>query len=239
MMLEITISEGEKKLLERAKFNHVISFCLLLSYGDIKEKTIKTVGDVRINVTNELQKLDFNQNSKVRIWYSSLDNEDMCTLYFLSDYFYNYNVEIFICDVANDNHPSLGSYCENEMEELAKKTIKLSKEAQKKYKKIWELLQRQNGELRVLENGELKSKPFRYLDEIILNTLKTYQSIRYWTFIGECMKERLGNFYGDIYFTARVDELIKKKMIEISEIKKEKNPIGEWKEQKYIRVKKS
>lgn len=235
-MLEIVCSEGEKILLEEAGFKNVVSFCLLLSYGDIKyTKNTKKVGDFEIDVFTELQKLKGNQ--KIRIWYSSLDNEDICTLYFLSAYFYDQNIEILTCDVNSDNHPSLGSYLENEIVVLSKNTTKLTREKQKKYKEIWEVLEEQNGGLRVLENGSLKSVTFHYLDQMILNALKKYKCIRYWTFIGECMKERFANFYGDIYFSARINELIKRGMIEICEIRKEKNLIGEWKKQKYIRIK--
>lgn len=51
------------------------------------------------------------------------------------------------------------------------------------------------------------------------------------------MAERLCGFYGDIFFSTRINELIKQNLIEVCEVRKEQNMIGEWKEQKYIRAK--
>lgn len=238
-MLEITVSESEKMLLKEAGFKDVISFCLLLSYGDIKNLQndgVRTVGDVTISIKEQLKKLD-KQYEKVRIWYSASDNEDVCTLYFLVSYFYLRNVEISLCEVSDKEHFSLGSYSVCEVNSLVERTSTLSIEEQKTYHENWQKLIIENSELRVLQDSFLISVSFNYLDLEMLNILKQYQGIRFWTFIGECMSKRLCGFYGDIFFTARAAELIQQGVIEIYDTKKEKNILGEWKEQKYIRVK--
>lgn len=238
-MLEIVVSESEKMLLQEAGFKDVISFCLLLSYGNIQNlqnEKVKTVGNVTIPIKEQLKKLN-KQYEKVRIWYSILDNEDVCTLYFLVSYFYKQNVEISVCEVSDKDYFSLGSYSTHEVNRLVERTSTLSIEEQKTYHETWQKLVNENNDLRVLQNGVLKSVSFDYLDIERLNIIKQYKNIRYWSFIGECMSKRLCGFYGDVFFTARAEELIEQGAIEICDIKKEKNILGEWKEQKYIRVK--
>lgn len=238
-MLEIAISDGEKLLLKEAGFKNVISFCLLLSYGniqDLQKEETRTVGNVTLSMKEQLKQLNANYD-KVRIWYAASDNEDVCTLYFLVSYFYSKNVEVQVCEVSDKNHFSLGSYSANEVKKIVEKTRVLPKEEQKKYHEIWQKLINENGDLRVLQNGLLTSVAFDYLDSKILSILKQHKSVRYWAFIGECMSKRLCNFYADIFFTTRIEELISCGRIEICDRKKEQNIIGEWKEQKYIRVK--
>jgi len=240
-MLEIAISESEKMLLEKAGYENVISFCLLLSYGNIKDlenQNEKTVGDIKVPIKKQLQKLEQCNPKQIRIWYSSLDNEDVCTLYFLNSYFYQKNVQILACDVTDKNHFSVGSYTAKEIRPLEKKTIVIKEPEQKQYNDEWIALVEENSDLRVIHNNSLKSVSFDYLDKRILDILKQYESVRYWKLVGKCMEERLCGFYGDIFFSTRINELIKQNLIEVCEVRKEQNMIGEWKEQKYIRAKK-
>ncbi|MCI8778514.1 MAG: hypothetical protein HFI87_05135 [Bacilli bacterium] len=240
-MLEITISESEKLLLERAGFQNVISFCLLSSYGNIKNllnQEYKAVDNITIAIDEQINKLKTSDSQKVRIWYSSLDNESVCNLYFLISWFYEKKIEISICDVMDLNHFSLGSYNENEVPALVSKTIYLTLDEMKEYNKKWNLLVNENSDLRIIEKNTIISVPFTYLDTEILKILSKYEKIKYWSLIGECMKERVCGFYADIFFSARVNTLIEQNVIEICEIKNEKNLIGEIKETKYIRIKK-
>lgn len=241
-MLEITISESEKRLLEDCGYENVISFCLLLCYGNLKDITKqgnRKIGNINLSIKCELEKLEKNLDNKIRIWYNSCDNEDLCTLYFLIYILNSKDIEISTCDVADEIHFGLGTYAKEEVSSLPKNTKVLTKDEQKKYINSWEKLVQENGDLRIVKNNELKSVSFEYLDSKILDILSNYKSIRYWTLVGECMKEKLCGFYIDIFFTTRIDELIKQNIIEICEIKKEKNFMGELKDQKYIRIKKT
>lgn len=240
-MLEITISDSEKILLEECGYENVISFCLLLSYGNIKDITNqenRKLGNINISIKCELEKLEKSLDNKIRIWYNSCDNEDLCTLYFLIYLLSSKDIEISTCDVADKIHFGLGTYAKDEIPNLAKRTKVLTKNDQKKYIDAWEKLVEENGDLRIVENETLKSLSFEYLDSKILEKLNKYEKIKYWDLIAEFMNERLCGFYADIIFTTRIDELINQNIIEICEVKKEKNIIGELKEQKYIRIKK-
>lgn len=142
------------------------------------------------------------QNHKhIRIWYSSLDNEDVSTLYFLIYYFYRWkNIEINLCDITDDEHFFLGSYKEEEIDKLQQRTRKITQEEQKSYYESWKRIENENEDLRIINNQNLTSSSFEYLDRKILSILKEYDKIRYWRLIGECMSKRLCGFYADIFF---------------------------------------
>lgn len=241
-MLEITMDDSSKFLLERAGIKNVISFCIFLSYGNIKNienKDNKTVGKATISIQEQIKKIENNETKKVRIWYSSLDNEEVCTLYFLVSYFYERNIEILICDTADSAHYSLIAYKDEDIPSLALNSTAILLDDKKKYRAIWEKLVQEDSDLRVRDNNKIISVSFNYLDSKILDILKKYEKIKYWSLISECMLEKLCGFYLDIYFISREDELIKNNFIEVCEIKKEKNKFGEYKEQIYVRICKS
>ena len=93
-MLELTISDSEKLLLERTNLfnkNNIISFCLLLSYGnlnDLATSSVRKVAQTEVKVKEKLEFLEskIKNYKEIRIWYSSNDNEDMCTVCYLINY---------------------------------------------------------------------------------------------------------------------------------------------------------
>lgn len=238
-LLEITISDNEKRLLQNAGFKNVMSFCILLSYGNIKNiknQKDKSLGNLIINVNSQIEEIDNINDKEVRIWYASSDNEDMCTLYFLVSRLHKKNIKIYICDVADGNHFSLGSYSADEIHSLLPKTKIILEKEITEYSNTWENLIRENADLRIIKNNSLISVSFEYFDDKILKTLKKLGKTKYWTLVGECMSKRLCGFYGDTFFIARVNELINEKKIEICEIKKEYNAINELVEQIYLQI---
>lgn len=119
-MLEITISESEKLLLERTNlFNkeNIISFCLLLSYGKLDNlyNTLnRKIGEVEINIKEQIGILNEKLKTckEVRIWYSSNDNENICNVYYLVSYLSKYDLKISLCDVIDNGRFALGCYSE-------------------------------------------------------------------------------------------------------------------------------
>lgn len=238
-MLEITVSDSEKMLLKSYGFKNVISFCILLSYGNIqnlKTQVNKRLGNLDISVNSQIEELNKIKNKNVRIWYSSTDNEDVSTLYFLISHFYKKDIEVYVCDVADENHFSLGSYSVDEIDSLLFKTRNISVAEKQKYYDRWLKLTEENADIRILQNNTIVSTTFDYLDNKIISILEKYKKMKYWSLVGECMSERLCGFYGDIFFIARINELIKANKIEICEVKKEYNAINELVEQKYLKI---
>lgn len=217
-ILEITIDAFGEDLLKNAEFDNVITFCCLLSYGDIKDikkQKIKTLNNIVIPINSQISKLNTINENKIRIWYSSLDNEDMCSLYFLVSYFCNKNIEIYICDIANEEKFSFSSYLSSEIKEMSKNTILLNNKEKMKYKEKWENLVKENDDLRILNKGTLMSFSFDYLDSKILDIIKNNKNIEYFELIGKCISEKICGFYIDLIFMTRVDELIAKGLVKI------------------------
>ena len=244
-MLEIVVSGSEKLLLQETKlFNDddIISFSLLLCYGKIKNlksKLIRKICGYNIDIKASLKELEEKvaNYQNIRIWYSSLDNEDVCTLYFIINYFSKRrDLNFYICDAYDNEHYSLGSYFAEEVSRLINKTKKLTIKEITNYKDLWDKLECENGDLRIVSNDTLVSYNYDYLDTRIIELLNKYDSIYYWEFIGECLSLRLCNFYGDIFFTPRINEMIKKGKIVIVRVEKKKNFMGEEIDKKFIKV---
>jgi len=244
-MLELVVSDSEKGLLRNTKlFNDedIISFSLLLSYGKIKnlKSTIIREGySYTINVQDELKLLREKVSDKkdIRIWYSRLDNEDVCTLCFIVNYLNDIkDLNIYVCDATDSEHFSLGSYLVSEVDDLIEKTKKLSDFDKKNYKELWDKLENENGDLRIIDGDNLVSYGYNYLDNKIIELLEKYDNIYYWAFVGECMSLRLCNFYGDIFFTERINKMIEDGKIMVCKVVSEKNFMGEFVDRKYIKV---
>lgn len=243
-MLEIAVSGSEKNLLQETKLfdDDIISFSLLLSYGkikDIKSILMRNVCNYNIDVQFELKKLREKAVNKksIRIWYSSLDNEDFCTLCFIVNYLSDIeNLDIYVCDVSDNEHFSLGGYSVLEVSALVNNTKKLSQIECKYYNDLWDKLEEENGDLRIVFNRSLISCDYNYLDSKIIELLDKNDSVYYWSFVGECLRLRLCNFYGDIFFIERINEMIKNGRIVICDVVKEKNFMGKMVDKKYIKV---
>lgn len=244
-MLELVVSDSEKGLLRDTKlFNDedIVSFSLLLSYGKIKDLKCAIVREIcgyTIDVQDELKLLRENVSDKndIRIWYSSSDNEDVCTLCFVVNYLSDIkNLNIYVCDASDSEHFSLGSFLVSEVDGLIKRTKKLSDSDKNFYMGLWDKLENENGDLRIIDGDNLISYGYNYLDNKIIELLEKYDNIYYWSFVGECMSLRLCNFYGDIFFTERINKMIEDGKIIVSKIVTEKNFMGEFVDRKYIKV---
>ena len=234
-MLEIVPCASDKGYLESSGlFNKddIITASLLFSIGKIKgikNEVERSVCGINIPSSQELKSLkEKSKNYKsIRIWYSSIDSEDVSTLYFVINYLSDIE-NIYICDTK----PSLFAYSTQEINALKDKTKKLTKEEIENYKKLWDKLEEENGDLRLLNNSHLESKSYEYLDNKIIENLKQYESVRYGSFIFECMK--LFNLKFDLLFKERIDKMIEDKKIEVLS---QENGSTKSDYEKYIKVK--
>lgn len=246
-MLEITMSDTEKLLLQRSNlFNSedIISFCLLLSYGklnNLSNTVLRKNGQVEIDVKNKLKLLEkvIKKYKEIRIWYSSNDNENMCNVCYLTNYLSTYNIKIYLCDVIDEGRFALGCYSEKEIEGLLLRTKLLTKDEIEKYIELWDKLEEQNSDIRIIEDNTINSYDFVYLDEKILDLLSDSGSIRYWGLIAKCTMDRIYNFSSDSIFKARIDYLIKNNFIKVDKIIKEEDYFGKEQIIKYISINKN
>ena len=243
-MLEIVVTTTEMYLLKRSnlfKEKDIIGFCVMSSYGNLNEidnKEKRKICNQIFNVGEDFEILNhklLNHNS-VRIWYCSNDSEYVCNMYFLVNYLKKYNVEINVCDTYKINYQHLSSYMENEITDLLNNTRKLTNIEINEICKKWKTLSSENKDLRILNNGNIKSYSFDYLDNKILNLLSKLGSISLYKLIGLCMKNEICNYYCDFIFEDRINSLIEQNRIKIDKIVKEKNIINEDIIRKYISI---
>lgn len=245
-MLEITISATDRLVLTKSNLfndNDVIDFSILLTYGKINK--IETKEHKKVSLAEFSPKEEYitlaekiaNYN-EIRIWYSSCDSEDLNTYYYVVNYLRDKNKIIYSCDVCNGRNFSLGCYPSDEIDNLLLNTKKLTKEEIINISLSWKQLEKENADLRVIEDNKLVSHDFDVLDNKILEKLNTYKEpVRYYSFVADLMSNKIYGLYADIFFSARIDYLIEIGKIEIVEIRKEKNIIGELIDYKYIKTK--
>ena len=90
--------------------------------------------------------------------------------------------------------------------------------------------------MRIIDNNVLKSHDYDYLDNKIKEILKETGEISYTNLVGKCTGKELCHLHDSIFLESRIEELIKKKEIMITKIKKEKNFIGEETDVKYVKL---
>lgn len=245
-LLEITISETDRMVLVKSNLfndNDVIDFSMLLTYGKVKGIEIEEYKKVSLAEFSPKEEynilLDKIANyNEIRIWYSSCDCEDLNTYYYLVNYLSDKNKIIYSCDVCNGCNYSLGCYTSDEIDNLLLNTKKLTKDDIINISFSWKQLEEENADLRLIEDNKLVSHDFSYLDNKILEILSAYkEQVRYYSFVGNLMSNKIYGLGADIFFSARIDYLIEIGKIEIIEIKKEKNIIGESVDYKYIKIK--
>ena len=242
-MLEITISRTDRSVLARTNlFNNddVIDFSLLFTYGKldkIEEKEYKKVSLSEFSPKEEY--ISFVEKianyEEIRIWYSSCDSEDLNTYYYLVNYLSDKNKIIYSCECDY----SLACYSSDEINSLLSNTKKLIKEEIINISLCWKQLEKENADLRLIEDNKLVSRDYDFLDNKILEKLNTYvEPVKYYSFVGNLMANRMYGLCTDLFFSARLDYLIETGKIEIVEIRKEKNIIGELVDYKYIKINK-
>ena len=245
-MLEIAISGTDRLVLTKSNLfndNDIIDFSVLLTYGKIKK--IETKEHKKVSLNEFSPKEEYNKLAEkianydeIRIWYSSGDSEDLNTYYYLVNYLSNKNKIIYSCDVCNGCNFSLGCYTSDEIENLLLNTKKLTQEEIVNLSLIWKQLEEENADLRLIEDDKLISHNFNFLDNKILEKLSAYKEpVRYYSFVGNLMSNKIYGLCSDLFFSARIDYLIEIGKILIFEIIKEKNIIGELADYKYIKIK--
>lgn len=249
-ILEIVDGIAEKGLLKKTnlfKEENIIEIALLLNIGYIKNlenlKT-KTTCDNVINVEEkiELLKEKIKDYKIVRIWYSSLDSEDynffMFIVYLINKL--NKNIIIKQVDVGKVKKTdkikfgaswSLGCYDELEVEGLLDFEKDLSPNQIYNISNEWTRLEKENNDLRIIENGKLKSKQYIYLDKKILEELSKHEEIDETRLIVDLMLREqivhdMGGINGQIIFSYRIKELIKQNKIKIIRIEQKENILG-------------
>ena len=130
---------------------------------------------------------------------------------------------LFLCNFLKDNINTINVVFSSDYNELQysinfldykkvndvlKYEKTLSKDEIKAYAKEWNNLVEINSELRVLENGEVKSKKYSDYYDILLNILKGIAPCKIGNLIGECMAKEVLNDDRDFVYLTLIDQLM-------------------------------
>ena len=118
------------------------------------------------NVLNEVTKIieNINKNNKIRVWSGHNDIYSYLIMLFVSSIIkkYDYSLYVVYSDDYNKEYPSPAVMREEELENLTKFERKLSNQEINNNTGIWEKLVRENTDLRIIENGVVKSVSMDY-----------------------------------------------------------------------------
>ena len=159
----------------------------------------------------------------LRIWSSKKDSNEYLMLLYLCSILPD-DKDIYVTFADLENFISIGYLNGKEIEKIAKKEHKLTKEEKENYKKEWEMLVDENGDIRFFENEKIKSTNFNYLDKPILELLNETKAISCIEFVAELMVNYFLDTTGDYEYKYLLERLIKQGKIEVvsdgSEFKK-------------------
>lgn len=171
--LEIVFGDTCSNIMKKSSLNKntILTFNLRLNVGDISR-----VDDNILNIiVNNIA-----ENNKIRVWTSKKDIYSYLLMLYISSIIevYNYDLYVTYSDEYNIDYISPRVMNEKELENLEKIEHKLSKNELMNNTKIWKKLVKENSELRVIDNGIVKSVSMSYYDEIILETLNELGKVK-------------------------------------------------------------
>lgn len=223
--LEIVFGNSCYYTLRNSKIdNDILMINILFNVGDlsnIENYNIKIPKELCLdekndNVLNEVTKIieNINKNNKIRVWSGHNDIYSYLIMLFVSSIIkkYDYSLYVVYSDDYNKEYPSPAVMREEELENLTKFERKLSNQEINNNTGIWEKLVRENTDLRIIENGVVKSVSMDYYDEYILKNLKMMGRVKMAQLVGKLMQ----NVYlEDILYVYLIEKLIKDGKIKI------------------------
>lgn len=223
--LEIVFGNSCYHTLRNSKINNdILMINILFNVGDlsnIKNYNIKIPKELCLdekndNVLNEVNKIieNINKNNKIRVWSGHNDIYSYLIMLFVSSIIKkcDYSLYVVYSDDYNKEYPSPAVMREEELENLTKFERKLSKQEINNNAGVWEKLVRENTDLRIIENGVVKSVSLDYYDEYILKNLKMMGKVKISQLVGKLIQ----NVYlQDILYIYLIEKLIKDRKIKI------------------------
>ena len=171
--LEIVFGDTCSNIMKKSSMNKntILTFNLCLNVGDISR-----IDDNILNIIVN----NIDRNNQIRVWTSKKDIYSYLLMLYISSIIeiYNYDLYVTYSDEYNIDYISPRVMNEKELENLEKIEHKLSKNELMNNTKIWKKLVKENSELRVIDNGIVKSVSMSYYDEIILETLNELGKVK-------------------------------------------------------------
>lgn len=205
--------------------NNILLFNALFNVGDLSD-----IDNYNIMVPKELRNEEKNyyiknetetiinnikEKNKIRVWTGRNDIYSYLIMLYISNIVKKYDYELYVLysDEYGEDYPSPCMMRSDELEKLSSLEHKLSKEEIDNNANIWNNIVKENKDLRVIENGIIKSVSMDYYDDYILSSLKKMGKVR----ISQLVAKLMENVYlHDIFFVYFINRLIDKNKIKIT-----------------------
>ena len=226
-ILEVVFGNSCYYTMKKSKLNNndILMFNVLFNIGDLSN-----IENFKVKIPKQLFFEDGNNNfkqeydiiidnikkgNKIRVWtskkhiYSYLIMLYICSIINL----YNYELYVLYSDDYNEDYPSPSVMNEKELEELSKLEHKLTNMEINENANTWRKLVNENSDLRIIDQGCVKSASLNYCDCYILDTLQLLGKVKISRLVGTLMQ----NVYlTDTMYVYLIKRLIKNKKIKIT-----------------------
>lgn len=209
--------------------NNILLCNLLLNVGDLSKIEEYKI-DLPDELCNEIGNYSFEKEiliikeaitrkDKIRIWTSHYNVYSYLIMLYICNVLKNIECDLYV--TYSDEYDNTENYISpsmmnsKELENLANLEHKLSKDDIFKFSSIWEELVNNNSEMRILENGIVKSVSINYYDNMILDKLKSLGSVKVSKLVAMLMQEI---YLIDILYVYFINNLIKNDKIKVVKI---------------------
>lgn len=205
--------------------DNILMFNALFNIGDLSN-----IENFEINIPEELyfEKNNVNFKKEYDIIIDNMKKKNKIRVWTSREDIYSYLIMLYLCSVVKEQNYELyvlysdeydkscfspSAMRENELEELSKLEHKLTRQEINDNVRVWEKLVSVNSDLRIIENGYIKSVALDYYDEKILNTLKELGKVKMSKLVGVLMASV---YLHDTLYVYLIERLIKNGKIKIT-----------------------
>lgn len=209
--------------------NNIIKFDAMFSIADLSNidnyeihlsKKIY-LEDVIYSFKSEMNKVDNSiaNHHKIRIWCSHKENNSYLLFLFICNYLKNKDCEIYVVYSEEYKEECYSPSCmtSEELEKLSKLEHLLTSKDIINFSNEWLKIKEINSEMRILENGKVKSVSYDYFDKTILEKLKKIEPTKESHLIGSLMADYNTGVTIFIYLVNRLIEINKIEILETDE----------------------
>ena len=201
--LEIVFGDSSSNILKKInlKDSDILKINTLFNVGDLSNISSYIINipkdlcfdEKNYSIKEETDKIidSINRRCKIRVWTSHNDIYSYLIMLYVSSVIkkYDYQLYVIYCDEYDECCPSISSMKIERIEKLVRLEHKLEDEETKYNCDVWEKLVRDNSELRIIENGIVKSVSLNYYDKYILDILSKIGKVKISQLIGKLMQK--------------------------------------------------
>ena len=183
------------------------------SYSESEKKHMLNEAHLRHNYIIETAK----NTKKLCIWCAS-NPASQCGLFYTIHTLKGIDCKIFVVDMPSDigclpptHDRSWGEAEPAEIEPCLQMQREMSEAERQIYEQIWEILIKENAELRININGRITSVPVDYFDEYILSTAPSHIDFKLGTLVGYALQ--CSHYLNPNFVEYRIERMISDGMI--------------------------